>query len=596
MSKAAKIKALINSIHRAHAANQFPNYIEYIRFPHFKNLLDNTRIDFSFPLTVLTGLNGSGKSSALHAIYGAPKNRSTGRFWFSTLVDPIQQESNAPNCFVYGYKSAAGGIFEVLKSRIGTSKGADYWEPSRPIAAYGMTLLPGGKRRPAIEKKVVYLDFRAELSAFDQFFYFGQFSITSTLRSKQDVLRKYSKYVKSAIDTGTVVSVRNRKNSVPVTLTAAEIATVAKILGKTYDACVLLVHNFYGSGGLTAYFKTNALSYSEAYAGRGEYAVVKLVHEVSKVPNNSLIILDEPEVSLHPGAQEELKIFLLETLLAKKLQIVISTHSPKFVEFLPDNAIKIFLQDPSGKFIVQNSSHYLEAFQSIGMELHEDDKYIVIVEDITAKTIVEKVLTSMGTDYALLFRVIYYPGGSEEIYKRAVTYSEENEKHKFILLDGDKRKAVPDPSSFGVADAKDFSFLERTLKDATNIGFEKLGFRINGTGKTGDVAQKIASSNTYLAYLSTNLGYLPGRISEEMLWDEAYVTRKITEEGGTVPAFTTDYKRNIMMFANGLFGDDLPDSTASAKKLLINEMIKSRNSSYVELAGTLKSFKDSIPD
>lgn len=595
MSKSERIKSLITSIQRAHAANQFPNYIEYIRFPHFKNLQKDTRIDFIFPFTVLTGLNGSGKSSALHAIYGAPRGRSTGRYWFSTLVDPIEEAADAPNCFVYGYKSAAGIIHEVLKSRVGVSKGADYWEPSRPIAAYGMKLLPGKKRRPAIEKKVIYLDFRAELSAFDQFFYFGSFKSSSTLKNKQDVLRKYSKYVKTAIDTDAIVTVRNRKNRAPAKLTVNEIKTIAKILGKSYDACTLLVHDFYGSTGLTAYFNTSTLNYSEAYAGRGEYAVVKLVHEVSRAPENALIILDEPEVSLHPGAQDELKIFLLESLLAKKLQVVISTHSPKFVEFLPDDAIKLFLQDSSPKFIVKNSCSYLEAFHSIGMELHESDKNIITVEDITAQIIVEKVLASMGTEYTLLFRVIFYPGGSEEIYKKAVTYSEEGERHKFILLDGDKRKSIPDPSAFEVSESRDFKFLERTLKETTNIAFEKLGFRIDGHAKSGDVAQKIASSNAYLTYLFTNLGYLPGRVPEEMLWDEAYVSRKISEDGGSVPAFTADFKRNVMAFAKCMFGDDTPNSVESAKKMLINEMIRSENHFYKELTAILKGFRDSLP-
>ena len=67
---------------------------------------------------------------------------------------------------------------------------------------------------------------------------------------------------------------------------------------------------------------------------------------------NSLIILDEPEVSLHPGAQEELKIFLLEQILIKRLQIIISTHSPKFSEFLPDDAIKLFYQTTSEYLLV----------------------------------------------------------------------------------------------------------------------------------------------------------------------------------------------------------------------------------------------------
>jgi hypothetical protein len=42
-------------------------------------------------------------------------------------------------------------------------------------------------------------------------------------------------------------------------------------------------------------YKTNNVVYSEAYAGSGEIAVVKLVHDIVKAKNCSLILLDEPE-------------------------------------------------------------------------------------------------------------------------------------------------------------------------------------------------------------------------------------------------------------------------------------------------------------
>lgn len=39
---------------------------------------------------MLVGKNGTGKSSVLQAIYGCPQNKSTGDYWFSTDVDPIE--------------------------------------------------------------------------------------------------------------------------------------------------------------------------------------------------------------------------------------------------------------------------------------------------------------------------------------------------------------------------------------------------------------------------------------------------------------------------------------------------------------------------
>lgn len=105
----------VNVIANMKRDNIFPNYIEYIQFPFFKNMQKNTKINFSYPLTVLVGRNGSGKSSVLHALYGAPENKSCADFWFSTEVDPIR-ESDEPNRFFYGYREdKKSEIKEVMK-------------------------------------------------------------------------------------------------------------------------------------------------------------------------------------------------------------------------------------------------------------------------------------------------------------------------------------------------------------------------------------------------------------------------------------------------------------------------------------------------
>ncbi|WP_276975095.1 AAA family ATPase, partial [Flavobacterium filum] len=135
MSIQIEIQDCINNLNRAIQTNLFEPYIKYIRFPNFKNIEKNERIDFEFPFTVFTGLNGSGKSSVLHALYGAPYGKSTSDFWFNTNVDPIIDDSGNPNCFIYSYNNQ-GIIVEILKQRTGISKGNDYWEPQPPAKKY----------------------------------------------------------------------------------------------------------------------------------------------------------------------------------------------------------------------------------------------------------------------------------------------------------------------------------------------------------------------------------------------------------------------------------------------------------------------------
>lgn len=87
----------------------------------------------------MVGKNGSGKSSTLHALYGAPHWKSCSDFWFSTEVDPIKETGGeGKNRFFYGYREdKQSEVKEVMKTRMRRGsktkeKDPDYWETSRP--------------------------------------------------------------------------------------------------------------------------------------------------------------------------------------------------------------------------------------------------------------------------------------------------------------------------------------------------------------------------------------------------------------------------------------------------------------------------------
>lgn len=188
---------LIKIISKDYLDNKFMNYIKYIQFPKYKNLTENSKIEFEFPLTMLVGKNGTGKSSVLQAIYGCPQNKSTGDYWFSTDVDPIEDGRNK---YFYGYqKDCETRIKEVIKKRQPSVKSPDYWETDALDVKVGMKKdnnMDNETRNNPVEKNVVYFDFRGELSAYDKYFHFYKSKPDRKVRMFEQKNKESKEYIK----------------------------------------------------------------------------------------------------------------------------------------------------------------------------------------------------------------------------------------------------------------------------------------------------------------------------------------------------------------------------------------------------------------
>lgn len=510
-------------------------FIGYIRFPYYKNLSPNTRVEFTYPITVLVGANGTNKSSVLRALYGSPGHNNLGVYWFSTSIDPIQETGDERNCFIYGYwNEHATKTVEVLKTRIHKEYDPDYWEPSRPVLKYGMEempALPDGSHSPqgrsktrwnTIEKNVVYLDFRADLSAYDKLFYHGELrNKPSTLKNKKDLIRTRSYHLKLAIekknksykyyDVERILG--DNENRV---LSHDELTEISTIIGRNYSEISLIRHSFFNCDAYTSILKVPGLIYSEAFAGSGEFAVVRLVVGVMTAPERSLILLDEPEVSLHPGAQDRLMAFLSKMVKLKKHQIVISTHSPAIVRCLPQDAIKVFTMGSNGKIgIPSQKALPEEAFFYLGEPL--PGKIMVVVEDALAKEIVLRAIRLAGEAIAQILDVRFFSGGAQTTWAHYIpAFSAENRSDILVLLDGDKRPAneIPDPDTISKADE---GLLKQIILDVTGAD---VSFKIDGGDGGANVQQLRKQQREFLRWAKQNVSYLPGSGSPEMfVWE-----------------------------------------------------------------------------
>ncbi|MEO2206699.1 AAA family ATPase [Paenibacillus pabuli] len=588
-----KFESAVNTIFMMKEKQIFDNYISKIAFPYFKNFAFHSVINFDFPLTILTGKNGSGKSSALHALYGSPRGTNISDYWFSSQLDPIEDfgEVQERHCFFYEYLNK-GDRHSVLYQKMNhkNRSSMEYWETSRPRAKYGMAT--SKTRSNPIEKNLVYIDFRKELSAFDKFFYFGTIDHLRS-SSKQDYLRLQSAKLKNLIDSGEIYEIHGcTQNENVIQLTETEIKAVALILQEDYVDIKLINHKLFQGWGTSVIWSKNGFSYSEAHAGSGEIAIVTLVHRVLNSPPRSLILLDEPEVSLHPGAQKLLLLFLLEQIKVNKHQIVMSTHSPAFAEKMPKEAIKRFIRNPkSSKIDILDECFPSEAFRYLGLSSKYDNAKIH-VEDHLAEKILNAVIKN-NSDRFDNFSIFFTPGGASYIKQNYIQhYANEQTGNSFVIFDGDQK--VNDICiDFDTLPAKlldDKDYLKDQIKNFTNqdIDFVKDG----GEGKKRD-DQVVKAQKRYIEFYKNCVRFLPKLTPEEIIWDDDYVSDMILLQNRNLLGEVMeekDYKNKISKLSEIMTGNDNSASINIMQDMLIKKWIDKSDDSQQAIKDILIEF------
>lgn len=507
-------------------AGKFEPFIRYIRFPYFRNIREGTQIEFTHPVTVLVGPNGTNKTAVLRALQGCPDYYNVGQFWFSTDLDPIDGGNN--HRFIHGYLAqSCGEVVEAIKTRVTKPENPDYFEPSRPILKDGMKRIPRLNsedsipadrtmtRWKAVSKKVTYLDFRSELSAYDKFFFHMPYQKSAANNTaKKSFIRRRSPRVATALSSGLRTHVwygSERIVKSASTVNDDQCRWISDILGRKYQQIKFVTHRYFDVEGATVILSSFGLKYSEAFAGSGEFAVSMMVKKVTEAPKHSLILLDEPEVSLHPGAQRRLMDFLADQAKINGHQIVISTHSPEIVQGLPSNAIKVFqISEADGKVdLVSNESDPSEAFFRLGARLTNDKT--VYVEDRLAIALVKKAIRPLGESANVQLTIAALPGGANGMQTRFIpTFALSNNTKSLVLLDGDQRpeQEIVDPKTVPDCD------LDQAVKAMIGAAPQ---LSLNGSGGVATAGDKEQQLRLILDWLYLHVDYLPGVNPEALL-------------------------------------------------------------------------------
>ncbi|WP_354691893.1 AAA family ATPase [Phytobacter sp. RSE-02] len=514
------ILELISEINLKNKYSYFKGYIAYAHFPNFKGLEPSARIEFNFPFTAVVGANGIGKSSILHALFGMPDGYSTAKFWFSTALDPIISINKNPPRYIYGHwHEEFKGIVETRKALVKRdARSYEVWEPTKVNKGDGMVDMPIGNysrrstdRWNPVQRTVIYLNLKMIIGAFDRTMHLGgDFDSVKTGQSKKNEgILKGSKRLRRVVDKkiekwclggGRDRVFENRM------LDGIELKYISNILGRDYISAQYIRHCLYPeqeSEDVSVIFD-RGIKYSEAYAGSGELSIVSIVIKLLSCDDYSLVLLDEPETSLHPGAQKELLKFILMLVIKKKLQVVVSTHSMDLIEELPHNAIKVLENNSENKTRIINGCSPYVALHRLGGTATSKRK--IYVEDLMAKIVVERAMKLLDAGDASVFEVSIVEGGAESILKYHIPVLIQTKVNDFVFLDGDKKyvQEFIDPNDISPSQ---YDSLDNILSD--NVGCVPMLITNGGNDSAGIKKDSIQKKLNYLQWIRNRLDYLP---------------------------------------------------------------------------------------
>jgi predicted ATPase len=194
------------------------------------------------------------------------------------------------------------------------------------------------------------------------------------------------------------------------------LTSMSKVLGITYDAgSMQTVGLEKGSWkDVLPLVKRGALGYAEPHMGAGEQKVIRLMKALEALPVRSLILIEEPEITLHPDAQRGLAWYFMNLAKRKGHQIILTTHSAELFEALPDSARILLSRRKTGVDVVPNIPS-IRAARELSAVV-KSNKDLILVEDDMAKRFLTDILERFDRS-SLINASIVPVGNTHDVYR-----------------------------------------------------------------------------------------------------------------------------------------------------------------------------------
>lgn len=183
--------------------------------------------------------------------------------------------------------------------------------------------------------------------------------------------------------------------------------------------------------------------FSEKRFSTGELALLRLVDKLQNIAENSLVLLDEAEMALHPRVQVNLIRYLNQIARDKSITVFVSTHSPTIIKAVEKEQIIILEDgDAPGELCAKTPCYAARAIGCVDFESSTIFDYIFFVEDDRARSIVKHTLKrffSLVPNQATALTSIIPVGGFYETANMAVNTRRQvfSQSKVFAIVDQD---------------------------------------------------------------------------------------------------------------------------------------------------------------
>jgi predicted ATP-dependent endonuclease of OLD family len=195
--------------------------------------------------------------------------------------------------------------------------------------------------------------------------------------------------------------------------------------------------------------------------GTGLRKMISLLAELLTTSSNAphrILLLDEPENSLHPDAQHLLREFLFDLTAAKRTQVIYATHSPYMINPMRPEQVRLLRRSvvegkPTSSNLRQaTDSNFLALRTSLGISASDSLLFapvtVVIEGDTEFKCLaplIKKLADSKAKgfeDSSKLLSLSHFLDGMGDNYEYLCRLAKSQGTRVVLFLDGDKRKMV----------------------------------------------------------------------------------------------------------------------------------------------------------